>query len=97
MNEYEAELTLKVRISRYDHAEDVQEALEVAKSALNKRTPKKVLKANPNQEKYGYKHRCPSCNTAVGFLERKWFRMKLYESSCHYCLFCGQALDWGET
>lgn len=97
MNEYEAGLILQVRVSRHDHADDVNEALKVAKFALGKRTPKKVLKAISHQEKHGYKHRCPSCNTAVGWLERKLFRMKLYESACCYCLFCGQALDWGEN
>lgn len=97
MNEYEAGLILQARISMYDHADDVNKALEAAKLALDKITPKKVLKANSHQEKHGYKHSCPSCNIAVGWLERKLFRVKLYESACHYCLFCGQALDWGEN
>ncbi len=34
MTEQEAKLILDVRISRFDHANDVNEALEVAKSAL---------------------------------------------------------------
>lgn len=34
MTENEAKLTLDVRISRFDHADDVNKALEVAKTAL---------------------------------------------------------------
>ena len=34
MTENEAKLVLDVRISRFDHARDVNEALEVAKQAL---------------------------------------------------------------
>ena len=34
MTEQEAKLILDVRISRFDHAEDVNEALEIAKQAL---------------------------------------------------------------
>lgn len=36
MTENEAKLVLDVRISRFDHAGDVNEALEVAKQALEK-------------------------------------------------------------
>ena len=34
MTEQEAKLICDVRISRFDHAEDVNEALEIAKQAL---------------------------------------------------------------
>ena len=47
MTEYEAWLVLNHRISRYDHADDINEALEAAKSALEKRVPKKPLFIKP--------------------------------------------------
>nr|WP_304429390.1 hypothetical protein [uncultured Acetatifactor sp.] len=43
MTEYEAWLVLNHRISRYDHADDINEALEVSKAALDKQIPKKIV------------------------------------------------------
>lgn len=41
MTEQEAKLILDVRISRFDHASDFNEALEVAKNLPELRNPKK--------------------------------------------------------
>ncbi|RDU22860.1 hypothetical protein [Anaerosacchariphilus polymeriproducens] len=68
-------------------------ALEEKKEKESKQKPIRVKKAKEHQEKAGYKHRCPNCNCAVGYIERK----KLYEECCQYCATCGQRLDWSEN
>ena len=60
--------------------------------------PKKVLPATlKHQLKTGYKHICPTCGNAVGYIEVKFFRKVLYEQCCQYCTMCGQKLDWSDT
>lgn len=60
--------------------------------------PKKPLIAYKHQQKAGYKHRCPSCNCAVGYLTKKKFFRKqiLVEEATQYCIFCGQSIDWSD-
>lgn len=86
MTEYEAELVLGHRISRYDHANDINEALEVAKSALDKRTPKKPLFIKRSITQF---YACPGCSNNEHY-EKLFSKVK-------YCANCGQALDWGEN
>ncbi len=86
MTEYEAWLVLNHRISRYDHADDINEALEAAKSALEKRVPKKPLFIKRSITQF---YACPGCSTSKHY-EKLFSKMK-------YCVNCGQALDWGEN
>lgn len=56
---------------------------------------KQPLVAFKNQKKAGYKHRCPNCNCAVGYVEKKPFRKRvLVEHGAPYCCICGQAIEW---
>ena len=81
MTEYEAWLVLNHRISRYDHAGDINEALEVAKTALEKQIPKKPI----NDGLYA----CPNCHTIM--------LRGAFEARGKCCKECGQVLDWGEN
>ena len=100
MTENEARLILDVRISRFDHAGDVNEALEIAKQALEeiqqyraigtveecreaveKQKAKKVIDRDLD---LGY-YTCPSCGTAISFMEDGY-------KSHKFCLNCGQAI-----
>lgn len=68
-----------------------EETFEMVKAAVEKQTPKKVVKKNPicysktkaGQESYAYDYHCPVCDT----------KLKTNE---HHCP-CGQALDWSDT
>ena len=78
MTEYEAWLVLNHRISRYDHAEDINEALELAKAALEKQIPKKPI--------FDSLYACPTCHTIM--------LQGAFEAKGKCCKECGQALDW---
>ena len=100
MTEQEAKLILDVRISRFDHAEDVNEALEIAKQALEEiqryrgiGTVEECREAVEKQKpKVGivtagksYPIMCPSCGHKMEF-------------AYHHCIFCGQNLIYyGKT
>ena len=61
------------------------QAMRECKKALEKQIPKK-----PKGDYHSVPHyRCPSCNSAV----------KVFEDAheYHWCLYCGQALDWSDT
>lgn len=77
MTEYEAWLVLNHRISRYDHADDINEALEVSKAALGKQIPKKIVH-NPEAGREA-DWTCPAC---------KW----TCSPYARHCQNCGQAL-----
>lgn len=94
MTEQEAKLICDVRISRFDHAEDVNEALEIAKQALEEiqqyraiGTVEECREAVEKQKpKVGivtagksYPIMCPSCGHKM-------------DLAYHYCVFCGQSL-----
>ena len=67
----------------YNITSNENEALEKAMSALEKQIPKKptVYDSVPHG-------RCPSCRNAV--------RMYCDDPKNKYCIWCGQALDWGK-
>lgn len=69
--------------------------LKECQEAMEKQRAEKVLEATKYQEKAGYKHRCPNCKCAVGYVEKKPFRKRvLIESAASYCCICGKAIDW---
>ena len=59
------------------------EPLRLAIKALEKQIPKKPVNYNSVPHS-----RCPICNNSV----------KVYEDAheYHYCLYCGQRLDWND-
>lgn len=87
MTEYEAGLVLNHRISRYDHADDINEALEVAKVALEKQIPKKVNNRALIALSFPAYMRgdCPVFGSRY-----------LTSKDTNYCNACGQKLDFGE-
>lgn len=107
MTENEAKLVLDVRISRFDHARDVNEALEVAKQALEEiqqyREIGTVEECRKAVEKQTAKkcvidscpdhthYKCPSCGK---------IHLSRYKHGCprlgripRFCEYCGQAID----
>lgn len=61
------------------------------------RKEKKPLPALDKQKMAGYRHRCPKCGCAVGYVEKRPFRKRiLVEKAAKYCCICGQAIDWRE-
>lgn len=103
MTEYEAKLILDVRISRFDHAEDVNEALEVAKISLEKQTPKKPIKYGDTRQgldndgnsisKQEDCYECPTCESFLGYVSD--CKDENYQDC--YCRACGQAILWEES
>ena len=107
MTENEARLILDVRISRFDHAGDVNEALEIAKQALEEiqqyREIGTVEECREAVEKQKAKkcvidscpdhthYKCPSCGK---------IHLSRYKHGCprlgripRFCEYCGQAID----
>lgn len=94
MTEAEAKLILEVRISRFDHAGDVNEALEIAKKALDEikqyreiGTVEECREAREKQKAKRPKHiwdgttECPECAKRL---------LRHYD----FCPDCGQAIQW---
>lgn len=80
-------------------SEVVKTAYDMAISALEKQTPKKVeiLTYQPLINS-GWEHRCPNCGCAVGKNKNLGFAYEEYlEPYEDYCSLCGQALDWSDT
>ena len=101
MTESEARLILDVRISRFDHAGDVNEALEIAKQALEEiqqyrkiGTVEECREAVEKQKakkfvKDKYHHNCcPNCGWIVSG------EGGYGEEFCPHCENCGQAIQW---
>lgn len=101
MTEQEAGLILKVRISRFDHASDVNEALDVAKTALEeiqqyraigtvgecREAMERQREKKPVKDKYN-RDCCPDCGWIVCQDEYGGRYLP-------HCENCGQAIDWG--
>ena len=95
MTENDARLILDVRISRFDHAGDVKEALEIAKQALEEiqqyREIGTVEECREAVEKQTakkiiriagrYPYKCPTCNGKL-------------ELGYKHCIICGQLLKY---
>lgn len=106
MTENEAKLILDVRISRFDHAGDVNEALEIAKQALEEiqqyREIGTVEECRKAAEKQKPKkcvedscpdhthYKCPSC----GRLQLSTYSRRFSRGRiAKHCENCGQALE----
>lgn len=71
--------------------------VEECREAREKQRAKKPFKALEHQKKSGYKHKCPKCGCAVGYVEKTPFRKRvLIEHAAPYCCVCGQKLNWSE-
>lgn len=102
MTEKEAKLILNVRISRFDHANDVNEALDVAKTALKEiqqyRTIgtveecRKAMERQKPKKPITYKETnredCPVCGATVKGITKPFG---------DWCSKCGQFIDWSNT
>lgn len=104
ITEQEAKLICDVRISRFDHAEDVNEALEIAKQALEEiqqyraiGTVEECREAREKQTQkvlkfYGDGEEglllCPNCDGDL------W---DLMDCGFDFCPYCGQAIQWNEN
>lgn len=109
MTEKEARLILDVRISRFDHAQDVNEALEIAKQALEEIQQYREIgtveecreaaeKQKPKKPRLNYKRKflvegIYTCPTCGNARLKKYANERQNNS---FCWDCGQAIDWSE-
>ena len=68
--------------------------VEEYREARERQRAKKPFKALEHQKKSGYKHKCPKCGCAVGYVEKTPFRKRVLAAP--YCCICGQKLNWSE-
>ena len=108
MTENEAKLILDVRISRFDHAGDVNEALEIAKQALKEiqqyREIGTVEECREAMEKQRVKKiiirdwnptKCPTCGHELSTsLGDGYYKHPTFLERCPEC---GQAIRWEEN
>lgn len=103
MTEQEAKLILDVRISRFDHAEDVNEALEIAKQALEEiqqyRQIGTVEECRADSEKQSPKK--PRILVSRGGKGGKYCVCPscggVIGKYIPFCRSCGQAIQWDEN
>lgn len=78
---------------RFEFMSDFKEALQMARGALEKQTPKKPKIKNTQYVTgdFSYTFNCPVCDGFVGD--------EYDEEDCvyKYCFECGQAIDWSEV
>lgn len=67
-----------------DSIPTTQEDLKAIKEALEKQIPKKPIHYNDSVPH----DRCPNCHNAV--------KVFCDAHNYHYCLYCGQAIDWSD-
>lgn len=67
----------------------VLDAINVAISALNKQTPRKVVFVHPLQYDDNGDYMCPTCNYGTVY--------NAYGHQSLFCPYCGQKLDWTEV
>ena len=110
MTENEARLILDVRISRFDHAGDVNEALEIAKQALKEiqqyreigtvegcreaAEKQKPKRCNIVKDYFRTYYNCPKCNHN---LRVEYNRGSWMGKKSKNCDKCGQAIRWDEN
>lgn len=110
MTENEARLILDVRISRFDHAGDVNEALEIAKQALEEIQQyreigtveecreavekQKPKKCDVTKDNFRIYYKCPTCNHC---LRVEYNHGSWMGKKSKNCSKCGQAIQWDEN
>ncbi len=111
MTESEAKLILNVRISRFDHADDVNMALEVAKKALEEiqqyheigtveecreaRERQIAKKPDKRSDKYTDLVHHYWCPVCGRYFGQAGIHNAILFDKPKYCA-CGQAIDWSE-
>ncbi len=111
MTESEAKLILNVRISRFDHADDVNMALEVAKKALEEiqqyheigtveecreaRERQIAKKPDKRADKYTDLVHHYWCPVCGRYFGQAGIHNAILFDKPKYCA-CGQAIDWSE-
>ena len=109
MTEKEARLILDVRISRFDHAGDVNEALEIAKQALEEiqqyreigtveRYRVMAYKMKPEKpikatNKYSNAYACPCCGYILIYKDETGW---FCGRKYKFCPECAKNIDWSE-
>ena len=109
MTENEARLILDVRISRFDHAGDVNEALEIAKQALEEIQQYRAIgtveecreavekqkpkKCDVTKDNFRIYYKCPTCNHC---LRVEYNHGSWMGKKSKNCSNCGQAIQWDE-
>lgn len=110
MTENEARLILDVRISRFDHAGDVNEALEIAKQALEEIQQYRAIgtveecreavekqkpkKCDVTKDNFRIYYKCPTCNHC---LRVEYNHGSWMGKKSKNCSKCGQAIQWEES
>ena len=110
MTENEARLILDVRISRFDHAGDVNEALEIAKQALEEIQQYRAIgtveecreavekqkpkKCDVTKDNFRIYYKCPTCNHC---LRVEYNHGSWMGKKSKNCSKCGQAIQWDEN
>ncbi len=108
MTEYEAKAILDVRISRFDHADDVNEALKVAKYALGEIRQYRAL-GTVEELREAMEKQIPRKPVEESCVEHTNYKCECgyifcikYSDGCRigntpdYCEKCGQAIDWSD-
>ena len=98
MTENEARLILDVRISRFDHAGDVNEALEIAKQALKEIQQYREIGTVEECREAVEKQKPKKPHRNYSKFHGLWCKCGWYlgEKQCldiKYCPNCGQAID----
>ena len=110
MTEQEAKLILDVRISRFDHAGDVNEALEIAKQALEeiqqyreignleecREAAEKQKAKRPTIQKERFSSNTYNCPTCGNRLINRDIAGWYGGKRYKFCHECGQSIQWDE-
>ena len=77
----------------YQLTSDDFEWLEKSKEALEKQMPKRIEEQTEDDREF-IDYVCPNCKTTLQQKMKGATRTIIYKYK--YCIFCGQALDWGD-
>lgn len=111
MTEQEAKLILDVRISRFDHAGDVNEVLEIAKQALEeiqqyreignleecREAAEKQKAKRPTIQKERFSSNTYNCPTCGNRLINRDIAGWYGGKRYKFCHECGQSIQWDEN
>jgi hypothetical protein len=73
-----------------------------AEGMLDRFTPKKPVEASDEKRRLGYVYECPTCHYALSHKKKPYAILPRFMREddvlywCQrFCVFCGQAIDWG--